>query len=1354
MVRLTKAGENQRDSKKKAPSPKEVEDSDDEEMSEDEEDDSSGKEVVIPQEKKERKKAIMIPEKKKKGRMMTMKRKITGSKEETMETTLAKGEKAPAKVTPVNSKNVDAREDGDDDDDEDDEDKEEEAVKVPGKRKKEMTKKQKVEELVQIGNMTRQTESAEDLEKALELTGLKVFGSEIKLEKPKGKDSKNDQDGRILLNKNLPYKVIQDELKEVTEDATENKLVSKGGKSKRMAHIEFRTEAKAQKTFEEKQGTEIDSDLFPFTMLGEKIKIKTTEVERIALEVGSRDPNVPEAGRESAEELLGASCYSGPTSRPQLRGGTVSGDLYCCWARRAAAGPGEDCGQHSGPCDEEGVTLTVDRFDPGREIPGCLERTPTASLPGDFLIPCKVHTQGVCSREMTVDNVDDFSSTFKALQHHVCSKDSLDCGKLLSVRAHITSKESLDSVDFDLYWEAITLANSFKCAPVKPIPIIPTALARNLNSNLNISQVQSTYKYGYLTMDETRKLLLLLESDPKVCSLPLVGMVFSESGNFIIVLYSLTHKEPEFYECHPCDDRIADLQFRLLTSKETLHLFSNVQPSDKNPIRFELSSESQDAETEFFSKISKSLSVKRFSQKLIPGEIPISNPDPGVEDEDFSPRPIPSPHPVSQKISKIQPSVPELSLVFDGNFKESNHLSNTLALVNTENPPLLTSHSEHLKPLQPELHDEKSSPETEAAQIPNQLTQDTASLKHYKVKQPSTCKKGSSYLGNDIVKPCPLNVLPPDVSEKLQAVVAGNVQKEECPGRPSTFESRQSFLASQSYPHNFVFSPCQSGRPVELQIPPPPLPSYSTNVCRCCQHHSHIQPSPINSWKGINTLGPVQDFQSEALQKHSLFHPSGCPALYHNAFCSSSSPLGLRPQGGMDNSRETSPVVRPSHLDSCNPHPCALCTHTPTTGSDNGMMGLSPDAYRFVTEQDRQLRLLQAQIQRLLEAQSLNPISPKKTTVEDTVQDTRQVELVSMAAQPSPDLHMRKSVSIAVSTGASLFWNAAGADQEPDSQLKQDDTKISSEDMDFSVDINNEVTSLPGSASSLKAVDIPSFEDSSVPVEEEFNRPLSELNVLACISPEAVISGLNYMSFANVGMSGLTSTGVDLSMEANAIALKYLNENQLSQLSLTRSNQNNSDSSFSLLHINTDRSTMGLNLISPSNMSFATKKYMQRYGLIQSSDNSEDEEEPPNHADSKSDHLLNQNSTPISVQCGLQKEPRNACEIINCCNCESMDTHKEMPVLRNITNEIVQSKATQKLNENLSVLKNLKPSPATNFRTGKAQFTQHPEKENERDIPVFPESLQPSETLNQMNSMNSVGTFLDVKRLRQLPKLF
>ncbi|KAF3819865.1 hypothetical protein GH733_015374 [Mirounga leonina] len=737
--------------------------------------------------------------------------------------------------------------------------------------------------------------------------------------------------------------------------------------------------------------------------------------------------------------------------------------------------------------DEESMTLTIDRFDPGRGVPECLERTPTAFLPGDFVIPCKIHTHGLCSKEIIVHDAEDFSSAFKALQHHVCSKDFLDCGKLLSLRAHITSRESLDIVDLDLHWAAVTLANTFKCRPVKPIPIIPTALARNLSSNLSISQVQGTYKYGYLTMDETRKLLLLLESDPKVCSLPLVGMVFSESGNFIIVLYSVTHKDPEFYECLPCDGRSSDLQFQLLTSKETLHLFKNVEPSDKNSIHFELTAESQNAETEFFNKVSKNLSIKRSSQKLSPGKMPINDHDSGVEDEDFSPRPIPSPHPVS----KIQPSVPELSLVLDGNFIESNPLPKPLEMVNNENPSLLIKNSEHLEPLQPQLYDDKHSLEAEAGELslkglPSQLTQSTVPLRHSKGRQPSSCKNRNLHIRNS-VKPSSLN----------RPSSNTNVYKEEYPVRSSTFNSKQSSLASQSHPHSFVFSSHNSGRPMELQIHTPPPPSYCpTNVCSCCQHHGHVQYSSINSWQGVNTVGSVQDLQSEALHKHSLFHPGGCPALYPNAFCSSSSPVALRPQGNTGGCSphsivEPSPVARlPSHVDSCNPPPCAVCMHTPKTESDNGMMGLSPDAYRFLTEQDRQLRLLQAQIQRLLEAQSLQPCSPKTTSAEDMVQAARQMELVSMEAQSSPGLHMRKSVSIAVSTGASLFWNAAGDDQEPASQQRQDDTKISSEDMNFSVDINNEVTSPPGSASSLKAVDIPSFEESNIAVEE-FNQPLS-----------------------------------------------------------------------------------------------------------------------------------------------------------------------------------------------------------------------------------------------------------------------
>ncbi|XP_009324880.1 PREDICTED: SCL-interrupting locus protein [Pygoscelis adeliae] len=903
--------------------------------------------------------------------------------------------------------------------------------------------------------------------------------------------------------------------------------------------------------------------------------------------------------------------------------------------------------------DGEGVTLTIDRFDPGREVAGGSGKIPSAPLPGDFLIPCTVNAWGPSSDNIVVHSAEDISLAFKGLQHSLCSKESLD-----------------------------------------------TALARNLNSPMNIAQVQGTYKCGYLTMDQTRKLLLLLESDPKAYALPLVGVwlsgvthicspqvwacclrylfsssiqerVFSESGSFLIVLYSLTHKEPEFYECVPCSGQ-AELGFQILTCNETVHLFKNVEPSDKSRIQFELSAENQNAETEFFSRVCKKLPIRSPPLGCSPSKLSASDHDSGVEDEDLSPRPIPSPHPVSQQVTRIFPSVPELSLVLDGSFVES--------------------------------------------------------------------------------------------------------------------------------------------------------------------------------------------------------------------FCAAHSP----------------------------------CLHMPASkaGSDNGMMGLSPDAYRVLTEQDRQLKLLQAQIQRLLEAQARQACSSEPAAASCALQPEKQGDLVSMETQSSPGSHMRKSVSIAVSTGASLFWNTASEKQDNSiPQGKKEDEEISKEDISISINAEQDASNT-SIASSLKVVDMPSFVDSIHLVEEGTNQntlqngnvsqalvrsssleesisvsvqkeptegasnhvvvtseqnsepPASLLprhpsedqklyrdllgqvnhllksseekdhlpvkagfvnddgpeyqniddttemasetdtgvvdkesvisatlkqlkslgvtidspgkmkknthkvenaSILACINPEAVVPGLNYMSFANVSMCGLTPNVVDLSMEANAIALKYLSENQLSRLSFSRSGQNPpADFSFQdLWHTNMDKSMVGLSLISPNNMSFATKKYMKRYGLIQGNDSSEDEEERQVQDGSsgavKSESVLNKNCTPVldgfNHWTELSKRTDGRLPIHLKSHSRELTSNASppelnSPVLRNITNEILPPRADQADENSVQILKDLKSK--TKLFPGRVEFTEQPGRKDEGDIQVFPGNLHTPavETLNQSNSMNSVGTILDVKQLRQLPKLF
>ncbi|KAM6951127.1 SCL-interrupting locus protein homolog [Aplochiton taeniatus] len=341
--------------------------------------------------------------------------------------------------------------------------------------------------------------------------------------------------------------------------------------------------------------------------------------------------------------------------------------------------------------DEEGVTLTLDRFDPGREQPDKSGNVPTALLPQDVLVPFEFVTSGGTSSESGLHSAEELHDASKMLKLSCSGREPLDLSKLLSLRAHLRCSQ-LDNLDFVMQWTALTLGNTLNMVPIRPIPIIPTALARSLRFPGNVAEPthRCTQKQGFLTMDETRKLLLILESDPKAYTLPVVGVwlsglshitnpvvwawclrfllnsalqdrVLVDGRCFLVVLFSLTHRDPEVYQCQPVRHQ-QDVAYKLFNSSKSFTLYKNVDVSKGRVLTFELSEDRQ--------KVFREL----LSQASLTSGSSVTDQDSGVEDEDLSPRPSPNPHPPSQQTKRVHPLVPELSMVMDSSFKETQRI--------------------------------------------------------------------------------------------------------------------------------------------------------------------------------------------------------------------------------------------------------------------------------------------------------------------------------------------------------------------------------------------------------------------------------------------------------------------------------------------------------------------------------------------------------------------------------------------------------------------------------------------------------------------------------------------------------
>ncbi|KAI3368392.1 hypothetical protein L3Q82_008098 [Scortum barcoo] len=278
--------------------------------------------------------------------------------------------------------------------------------------------------------------------------------------------------------------------------------------------------------------------------------------------------------------------------------------------------------------DEEGVTVTLDRFDPGRDQAGASGRVPLALLPGDVLVPCLFSTQAEAMNAAVIQSEAELHHCFKVLQQFVSGRQTLDLSQLIKVRGRVVCSQQSNAAVFSLSWSSVCPSVNVVVQPVRDVPIIPTALLRSLTSINRPLPHAANRQRGFLTMDQTRKLLLLLESDPKASKLPLVGVwlsgvthvhnpqvwawclrflfssalqdrVLSESHCFLLVLFGSTHRAPQFFQCRGPGPG-PQLDYQLLTGSLSVTLYQQVVPVEGQTLQCELGSEDHSGQREVF----------------------------------------------------------------------------------------------------------------------------------------------------------------------------------------------------------------------------------------------------------------------------------------------------------------------------------------------------------------------------------------------------------------------------------------------------------------------------------------------------------------------------------------------------------------------------------------------------------------------------------------------------------------------------------------------------------------------------------------------------------------------------------
>lgn len=76
----------------------------------------------------------------------------------------------------------------------------------------------------------------------------------------------------------------------------------------------------------------------------------------------------------------------------------------------------------------------------------------------------------------------------QVLQQFLSSRQTLDLSQLLKLRGRVVCSQQPDATAFCLHWSAVCPSVGVNVQPVRPVPIIPTALLRSLSGVSRLPQ--------------------------------------------------------------------------------------------------------------------------------------------------------------------------------------------------------------------------------------------------------------------------------------------------------------------------------------------------------------------------------------------------------------------------------------------------------------------------------------------------------------------------------------------------------------------------------------------------------------------------------------------------------------------------------------------------------------------------------------------------------------------------------------------------------------------------------------------------------------------------------------------------